>query len=431
MEKILYFIWKHKIFPLSGLTTSDGAKIEVLNPGLPNMNAGPDFLQARIKIGDIVWAGNVEIHELASDWYRHGHDTDRAYDNVILHVASVLDTEVSCSNGRTIPQTQLTVPADMLNRYRELTGTLHYPPCYKVVGSMSPLRIHSWLNTLCVERLLSKSERILDYQKFCNNDWENSLFIAISRNFGFGVNGDAFEMWAKAIPYHALGKHRDNIVQIEAIFFGQAGFLSEESLPTEYRSAISKDYYFKQLLDEYRFLSAKFGLKHIEPHLWKYLRLRPANFPHIRIAQLAMLYYKNALSVSRIMDAANTNELLKLLDGGVSGYWQSHTSFGIESPDYSHDISLSSRRLVLINTIVPLLYTYGKHVGNDDVCDKAVALLENLPPENNHILRNWAECGIKAEHAGDSQALIQLKNVYCDRKDCLRCRFGYEFLGGK
>ena len=232
------------------------------------------------------------------------------------------------------------------------------------------------------------------------------------------------------MPYGALGKHRDNLLQIEAIFFGQAGFLDESNLPKAYKDAIVNDEYFKRLSAEYRFLSAKFGLKPIEPHLWKYLRMRPANFPHIRLAQLASLYNRGAISVSHILDAENTDALLRLLDGGVSTYWQTHCNFATLSESRQHKLSLSSRRLVVINTIVPLLYAYGKHLGNEAVCAKAIALLEELPAENNHIMRCWADCGIKVSQAADSQALLQLKTMYCDRKDCLRCRFGFEYLSG-
>lgn len=430
MEKILYYVWKHKIFPLSELRTTDGLPVEVINCGQPNIHAGPDFLQARIKIGDVMWAGNVEIHERSSDWFRHQHNTNKAYDNVILHIASVIDTKVTNSSGRDIPQMKLECPPHLLDRYRELSESLHYPACFSSVGQIPAIKIHGWLNSLCIERLSAKSERIEAYQQATNSDWENSLFIALARNFGFGVNGEAFELWAKNVPYGALGKHRDNLLQIEAIFFGQAGFLDENLLPKAYKDAIVNDEYFRRLATEYKFLSAKFGLKPIEPHLWKYLRMRPANFPHIRLAQLASLYNRGAISVSHILDAENTDALLKLLDGGVSTYWQTHCNFATLSENRQHKLSLSSRRLVVINTIVPLLYAYGKHLGNEAVCAKAIALLEELPAENNHIMRCWADCGIKVSQAADSQALLQLKTMYCDRKDCLRCRFGFEYLSG-
>ena len=200
----------------------------------------------------------------------------KAYDNVILHIASVIDTKVTNSSGRDVPQMKLECPPHLLDRYRELSESLHYPACFSSVGQIPPIKIHGWLNSLCIERLSAKSERIEAYQQATNSDWENSLFIALARNFGFGVNGEAFELWAKNVPYGALGKHRDNLLQIEAIFFGQAGFLDENHLPKAYKDAIVNDEYFKRLSAEYRFLSAKFGLKPIEPHLWKYLRMRPA-----------------------------------------------------------------------------------------------------------------------------------------------------------
>lgn len=272
MELLLHYVWKHKIFPLKMLRTTTGKPVEVIDAGLPNTNAGPDFFNAKLKIDGTLWVGNVEVHTVASDWMRHGHDKDVAYDNVILHVAETVDCEVFRANGASVPQLQLSCPESIRRHYTELSHAEIYPPCYSILSSLPKLTVHSWLSALQVERFEQKARAIAARLEHCNNHWEDVFFITLSRNFGFGLNGDAFEAWANHLPFRAIDKHRDNLFQVEAFFFGQAGLLDEE-LPDE-------DEYYRKLQKEFRYLQHKFELSAPMPATqWRFLRLRPGNFP--------------------------------------------------------------------------------------------------------------------------------------------------------
>ncbi len=421
MEQLLHYVWKHKILPLKEHRTSTGQLVEIIDAGLPNPNAGPDFFNAKIKLDGVVWVGNVEIHRQSSDWYRHGHHTDSTYNSVILHVSSLIDTDVMRSNGEPVPQLLLECPEFIQNNYKELLTTYNYPPCYRIIPSLSSFTIHSWMSALQVERLEQKSAQLDERLKLCNNHWEDAFFITLARNFGFGVNGDAFEYWAKRIPLRAVDKHRNDLFQIEALFFGQAGILEDPE----------GDEYYLRLKKEYQYLSHKFNLTPMDASLWRFLRLRPSNFPHVRIAQLACLYHREYGLLSKLMEKETLKEVRDLLRGGTSEYWVTHYSFGGSSPSSPKTLSNNSIDLLIINTVVTFLYAYGMHKGNETLCQRATAFLEELKAENNYIIRLWEQCGLKAAHAGDSQALIQLKKEYCDKKKCLYCRFGYEYLKKK
>ncbi|MBR5204884.1 MAG: DUF2851 family protein [Bacteroidaceae bacterium] len=421
MEQLLHYVWKHKIFPLKELRTTSGQQLEVIDAGLANSNAGPDFFNAKIKLDGVLWVGNIEIHTASSDWMKHNHHTDPAYDNVILHVATHIDAEVKRSNGETIPQLQMECPEQVQKNFDELKATDSYPPCYRIIPTLSPFMIHSWMSALQTERFEQKNAQLIERFRFCNNHWEDTLFITLARNFGFGLNGDAFETWAKNIPLRAIDKHRDNLFQIEASFFGQAGILAD---------ADGDEYYLK-LKREYEYLAHKFSLTPMDVTRWRFLRLRPNNFPHVRIAQLASLYHRSYGLLSMLMEKATLKEVRELLRGGTSEYWLNHYTFGGLSPAIPKTLSDNSLNLLVINTVVPFLYAYGMHRGKEELCARATAFLEELKPENNHIIRMWSQCGLKVSHAGDSQALIQLKKEYCDKKKCLYCRIGYEYLKRK
>lgn len=429
MEKLLHYVWKHKIFPLKALLTTDGEEIEVVDPGMGNPNSGPDFFNAKIKWNGTLWAGTVEIHLRASDWYRHGHDGDAAYNNTILHVVNVADCRVKAENGKSIPQLQLDIPARVQQHYDDLCRTETYPRCYPIIRHLDTFTVHSWMSALLCERLTERAGLVTERVKRLNGDWENAFFITLARNFGFGLNGDAFEYWAQRIPLQAVGKHRDNLFQVEAFFMGQAGLLTPDAVPKSNREAAAQDEYFERLQKEYRYLAHKFSLP--EPmacERWQYLRLRPQNFPHLRLSQLAYLYHQQSISLSRILSATDTDELLQLLQSRVTPYWETHYIFGCPGPKNEKRLSKGSRLLLIINTVVPVLYAYGLQHGSEACCNRATALLEQLKAESNFIIRQWAECGLTVETAADSQALIQLKRAYCDRKECLKCRFGYEYL---
>lgn len=428
MEQLLHYVWKHKLYPLKELTTSDGKTVEVIDAGLHNKNAGPDFFNAKIRIGSTMWVGNVEIHDKSSDWYQHGHDKDSRYDNVILHVAGVLDTEVMKSNGQYVQQMQLDVPEYVIAHYDELQRTDEYPPCYKVIPELSSLMVHSWMAALQTERLEQKTEAICKRVELCNGSWENAYFVTLARNYGFGVNGDVFEQWAHNVPLSAVGHHRDDLFQIEAIFMGQAGLLELDAVPTYYQQDALNEGYFAKLRNEYQYLAHKFSMKPMDFKLWRFLRLRPQNFPYIRIAQLANLYHERRAGLSVLLECKTIDELAKLLQTHVTPYWETHYTFGAESARSAKHLSPSSLELLMINTAIPMLFAVGRHRRNEELCDRAFDMMEQIKTEKNHIVTMWKECGLDARSAADSQALIQLKKEYCDKKDCLRCRFGYEYL---
>ena len=431
MEQLLHYTWKHKLYPLKELITSDGQRVEIVDPGLHNRNAGPDFFNAKIRIGSTMWVGNVEIHDKSSDWYQHGHDKDSRYDNVVLHVAAELDTEVMKSNGEYVPQLQLSVPDDVLQHYDELQKTDEYPPCYKVIPHLSALIIHSWMAALQTERLEQKTEAIRKRAELCNGSWEDAYFVTLARNYGFGINGEVFEQWAYNIPLNAVAHHRDDLFQIEAIFMGQAGLLELDSIPEYYQKDALNDGYFAKLRNEYQYLAHKFSMKPIDFKLWRFLRLRPQNFPHIRISQLANLYYQQKAGLSQLIECETLDELKNVLKSQVTPYWETHYTFGSTSPKNEKHLSYGSINLLMINTAIPMLFAYGRHTSKEVLCDRAFDFLEQLKAENNHIIRMWQQVGLPVKTAGDSQALIQLKKEYCDKKECLRCRFGYEYLRRK
>ena len=418
MEQLLHYVWKHKLFPLKPLLTAEGESIEIIDPGQANYNAGPDFFSAKIKIGGVVWVGNIEIHQQSSEWERHGHHLDSNYDSVILHVASEIDASVRRSDGETIPQLELHCPGYLSDNYRQLIEADRYPACYRLIPALPKLLLHSWLSRLQTERFEQKTDKIMQLLGRHRKDWEHVFFIILARNFGFGTNSDAFEFWAETIPLQAVNKHRDSLFQIEAFFFGQAGLLQE----------VPADEYTDRLMKEYTYLSHKFGLRPSANSRWKLLRMRPDNFPHVRIAQLASFYYRSQGLLSALMEAQSLKSLRDMLRCGTSEYWLTHYVFGETSTPHPKTLSNQTIDLLVINTVIPFLYAYGKYKTDNILIQRANGLLEEMRPENNFIVRIWKECGLEAAHAGDSQALIQLKKNYCDIKKCLYCRIGYEYL---
>lgn len=402
MERLLHYVWKHRLLPVQTLVTTDGQELEVIDPGLHNRDQGPDFFNAKVRLGGTLWAGNVEVHLRSSDWYRHGHDTDPAYNSVVLHVVGEVDGEVTTAEGKTLPQVRIDIPERIRQSYNELCRTEDYPRCHRIIPSVPTLKVHQWMDALLVERLKERSEQVAARAERTGGDWERATFVTLSRSFGFGLNGDSFERWAMRIPLQAAGKHRDDLFQVEALFLGMAGLTDDVGTLRGEQEA-------ERLRQEFAYLQHKFSLDEpLQRSDWRFLRTRPGNFPSVRIMQIAELYHRGKVQMSRLLEAKSAAELQECL--AVRG-----TTAG-------------SRRLLIINTVVPLLFAYGRHIGDENICQRAVRLLEELPAENNYILRQWQACGLHVLTAADSQALIQLKRQYCDRTDCLRCRFGYEFL---
>ena len=419
--------------PREGLTTTDGQKIEILSVGIHNRDAGPDFFGADVIIGDEDWMGNVEIHTRSSDWYRHGHDKDEAYNNVVLHVAETVDTDVVTATGRKVPQLVLSVPEYVVENYQQLQAVEDYPPCYGIVADLPRLITKSWLEYLADERLQGKVSEIERRLAFCEFDWERVLFITMASAFGFGTNSGVFEEWARQIPYSGAAKHRDNLFQIEAMFLGVAGLLDEAVLSEAQKQRAPTDVYYQRLVGEYRFLANKFSLKSIGGYRWKFMRLRPQNFPTLRLARFAALYCGMNLRLSSLVDAADVGEVRKLLSGGVSDYWQHH--YILCSPEVEESVGCKMQKksldLLIINGVVPVLYAYGRYRGSKKLIEKALAWLEALEPEDNKYIRLWRQMGLVVSNARESQAVLQQTNHYCNRRDCLRCRLGYCYIKQK
>lgn len=327
----------------------------MIDSGLQNSNAGPDFFNAKLKIDGTLWVGNIEIHTHSSDWFRHGHDKDKVYDSVILHVVGEADMEVTHTDGGQIPQLILTCPESVQSHYHELCVADQYPACYPILASLPKLTVHSWLTALQTERLEQKARLITERLKHCNHNWEDAFFVTLARNFGFGLNGDAFETWAGMLPFRAIDKHRNDLFQIEAFFYGLAGLLEDSFLKKG-----QEDEYSLRLIKEFRYLQRKFEFTQVmNATLWRFLRLRPENFPTVRLAQLAYLYQRGDKLFSRLLEAGTLTEVRTLLEVGTSSYWESHFLFGRTSSQKKKTMGERSKDLIIINTVVPFLYTYG------------------------------------------------------------------------
>ncbi len=431
MEQLLHYIWKHRILPLHELRTTDGRAVEIIDPGLHNTHSGPDFFNAKLRIDGTMWVGNVEIHERSADWFMHSHDQDPAYNNVVLHVASVIDADVVTADGSRPPQMELHVPPYVMQNYRRLLAADHYPPCRETVMQLPRLTVHSWMSALGAERLSDKCAAIEQRVRASGGSWEQAFFATIARSFGFGVNSEAFEQWAAQLPFMQVAHHRDDSFQVEALFIGFAGLLDTEAMTDRQRTAAIADPYFVRLKSEWEYLAHKFSLTAMPRQTWRFLRLRPQNFPYIRLSQLAQLYCSRHADLSRIITCASLSDMREALQAEVSPYWRTHYTFGNESRSNAKHLSASSIDLLIINAVVPMLYAYGRHRKDELLMARANDLLQSLPPEDNTHIRLWQECGITADNAADTQSLIQLHARYCERKDCLRCRFGYWELRSK
>lgn len=420
MEKLYQYLWKSRMFG-KRLNDADGAAIEVIDPGNPNTDSGPDFFNSKIKINGVEWIGNVEIHVKASDWLRHHHDSDPAYDSIILHVVSVSDRRIYRNDGSLIPQAVITLPEDFFKTYATLTETSDTIKCASSLHKLSRLNMTDWLESLSIERIQGKAQRVNDILKLNGNDWEQTCFVTIARALGFGLNGDPFEMLARSIPLKILHHHSDNPLQIQSLLFGQAAMLDS--------SLHIFDEYYQLLCREYYFLARKYGLRPMRPGLWKYSRTRPQNFPHRRIAFLAKACEGGFSLFSKILHHSKDSESLReLFKWELSGYWHTHFSFDVNANSIADTLSEASITLLIINAVAPLIYAYGSSHGDYDLAERGLDLLSTLPPENNTLTRVWSQLGIPSDNALRSQALIHLRKEYCDSRKCLSCRWGHALL---
>ena len=417
-ESILHYVWQQKLFSIQHLSSTEGERLEVIDVGKFNTDAGPDFFNAKIKIGLTIWAGNIEIHQNSSDWFKHHHQADKSYDTVILHVVQKADTEIFRTDGEKIPQLELTFPQEIELNYKQLLEEKKWISCADKVGDIPSIFIQSWKTFLLTERLEHKMESIHQLLHDNKQHWEEAFYSVLAQNFGFSTNALPFKNLAKSIPLSVLSKHKDQLLQLEALLFGQAGLLDENSTDT----------YLLSLKKEYFFLQSKYALQPLSKGQWKLLRLRPVNFPHIRIAQFAAFIHSSSKLFSKIIDHPDIAYLHSLFNAEPSAYWQNHYVFGVESPAKKKKIGTQSVNGIIINTVVPFLFCYASQKNDQALKDKVLQLLETLPVEHNSIVSGWDSLGIHARSAFDSQALIQLKKCYCDDKKCLRCRIGHKVL---
>ena len=411
-EQFLTYIWFQKLFSVTQKTV-DGESVEIIDVGQPNTDGGPDVFNAKIKIGNTLWAGNVEFHQKSSDWIRHGHVTDEAYNSVILHVVLEVDVPILATDGRIIPQMKLSFPLNLYDNYTMLCVKRQFIACETAIHQVPELVLHSWLDRLLAERLEQKTAVITQMLEQSQHNWEEVFYVILARNFGFSTNALAFELLAKSLPLMVLAKHKSNLLQLEALLFGQAGMLHDD---------MCQDSYFLDLKREYNFLKAKYRLAPIDLSLWKLLRLRPANFPTIRLAQFAQLIYGSSKLFSKILETSDYKSLQLLFNCTPSSYWRTHYVFGKSADMKTLRLSKTSKNTLLINTVVPFLFCYGRLRNQFTYEERALDLLNEITAEKNSIVSGFAQCGVRVNSASDSQALIQLKRAYCDVHKCLQCR---------
>ena len=426
-EDFLHYLWKYKFFATKELKTSKNISLQILQTGQHNFNSGPDFFNSKLKIGGQIWAGNVEIHVKSSDWYAHGHELDANYDNVILHVVWTNDIEVFGSNNELIPTLELNniVSRDLIRKYQKLFSKPNqWINCENDFRTVDKFVLNNWLENLYFERLEQKSIEIQRLLKKCANDWEATLFRLLARNFGLKVNGESFLNLANSMDFKIVRKVQVNLCKLEALFFGQAGLLFDDI----------EDGYYRTLQKEYRYLQVKYDLKSLNKGQFQFFRLRPNNFPTIRLAQLSKLYFVKRSLFAKILEAKSKNDLYKIFDIESTDYWQKHYNFSSTSSKRNKKLSRSFIDLLIINTIIPLKFTYYKERGEVDV-DYFLNLIHQMKPEKNNIIVKYESLLKTAEqntpfiiNALQSQSLLQLKNEYCNLNRCLTCAIGNSLL---
>ncbi|HMK25894.1 MAG TPA: DUF2851 family protein [Chitinophagaceae bacterium] len=409
-ERLLQFIWQFQYFNKSELVTDGGDPVQVIFPGQYNTNQGPDFSDAKIKIDKTTWAGSVELHIKTSDWNKHNHQGDKNYTNVILHV--VWEDDGMKSN---VPVTELKdrVSKILLQRYEELMNSSAFIPCEKSITTVRDITWKSWKDRLLAERLMRKAKTVETYLQQNNYHWEETFWWMLARNFGIKVNTDAFEAIARSVPLNMLGKHKNGVIQLEALLFGQAGLLGNKY----------KEDYPKLLWREYKFMKGKYKLRPVHQPIY-FLRMRPGNFPTIRLAQLAALVSESSHLFSKIKEAKNVKELQQWFDITANDYWHYHYRFDEITSFKKKNLGTTMIDNIIINTVVPVLFAYGTYHDENKYKDKALKWLEETGAETNSITKGFVKLGIENKNSFDSQVLIELKTQYCDRKMCLDCGVG-------
>lgn len=418
-EDFLHYVWKHKAFSSTALKTKRDEIISIINLGMHNHNSGPDFFNAQLRINGQLWAGNVEIHLKSSDWYVHGHEKDKAYDNVILHVVWEHDTEVFRKDGSEISTLELNeiVDIDLVNNYNKLIRSKSWINCETDFSKVDDFALSNWLERLYVERLERKSGEIFRLLNDSKNDWEAVLFKMLLKNFGLKVNGEAFYSLANSVDYSVVRKVQNSILDLEALLFGQAGLLEDEA----------QDTYFFDLKNNYQFLRQKFGLNNQGVLPLQFFRLRPQNFPTVRLSQFVNLYASEHQMFSKVLETNTIDGLYKLFSKGVTEYWKTHYTFKTVSKASAKNMSKSFIDLLVINTIIPLKFCYAKAEGKNIEQD-LFELMKDLRIERNSVVEKYSQLRSIEKNALSSQGLLQLKTFYCDKNKCLQCAIGNSLI---
>lgn len=416
-EAFLHYLWQHRLFDFMNVRTTLGEPLHIIFPGYHNTDAGPDFRQAIVQIGAMKWAGDVEIHIRSSDWYRHHHQDDEKYLSVALHVVYEHDCEVERRKGELFPTLELKnyIPEEMLAQYQRLMASSEQLPCSSYLPDMESLHFRSLLSSLVVERMLRKQEDVLRMVGECNGDWKETLYRLLAIGFGFKTNVTAFELLSKSLPLKVLTKHADSELQTAALVFGQAGMLERSDV----------DDYHDALKYEYDYLRCKYQLMPIAEHHWNLLRLRPPNFPCVRLAQFAALMHASPDLMAFFLDSPSVSSLKRVFSVNANPYWETHYHFG-KSTILKHSAILGDMaiNLLIINTVIPFLFAHHRFFGNENQLEQTLALLEELPFEDNKRTRDFSHTPFPRKNAMDSQALLELSQYYCSSKRCLECAIG-------
>ena len=420
-ENFLHYVWQFRSFDHTNLQTVQNENLKILHPGFLNNNAGPDFSNAKIHIGEAIWAGNVEIHIKSSDWIKHHHQSDGSYDSVILHVVYENDVPIKRTDGSVVPVLELKnrIADGLIKKYENLFLNLTDFPCIAQIKNVDKLVVDSFLLRTLIERFKQKTDAVFETLNELNGNWDETFYRFMARNFGFKVNALPFELFAKAIPQHIYSRHKDNPLQIEALVFGSAGFLNDRF----------NEEYPQQLKREFGFLQKKYNIKPIESSIWKFMRMRPQNFPTLRLAQFAALIVKTNHLFSKIMEIDDVTALRKLFENlPVNTYWNTHFHFKKQASGTNVQLGKASVNNILLNTVALFLFAYGKYTATQFYINRAVKLLESLPAEQNAIIGKFVEAGVKIGNASGSQGIMQLKKQYCDEKKCMSCGIGVKIM---
>lgn len=421
-ENLLHFIWKYRLYRARSMHAVSGNALTVSDVGTHNFDAGADFQSAKIRIGTTEWAGNVEIHWRSSDWQLHQHHRDPSYNNVILHVVYEHDKTVNRADGTVLETLELKplIPEHTLLKYREMMHGMHWIPCEKRIHTVSSFQLSQWLSRLLIERFEHRVKAVYDLLAQHRGSWEDTCYVWIARCFGLNVNAQAFEQLARVVPQDVVTKYKHRPLAVEALFFGQSGMLAETNFKDEYPAALQR---------EYAYLSKLHSFLPIDKAIWKFMRTRPANFPSMRIAQFAALCLQSPHIFSAILHASD-NEALKSLFKRlpVNNYWCRHYRFDTPAAEHGNQLGERSVNAMLINAVAVILFAYGRYIDKETYIYRAISLLESLKAEDNVIIRHFSALGVHARQAGESQALLQMKAYYCDRKKCLNCGVGLDII---